>query len=188
MTTYKNKEEFEAILSRLWDRILETPEIVASISGVKLIARFRYTDYPSALYIDISGDTPAYYLNPEKEMTPDVDMILSSETSHLFWMETLNVPMAIATRKIIPKGSVQKALKLIPALKPAFAIYPEVLKEFGRDDLLEKTVKQKSRKTFSLFNLLDFFKKKEIYPDILPQFPITFDSQKTMTSEKPAKK
>ena len=113
MTTYKNKEEFEAILSRLWDRILETPEIVASVSWVKLIARVRYTDYPSALYIDISGDTPAYYFNPEKEMTPDVDMILSSETSHLFWLETLNVPMAIATRKIIPKGSVQKALKLI---------------------------------------------------------------------------
>ena len=123
MTTYKNQEEFEAILSQLWDKICTTPKIVESVSGVKLIARFRYTDYPSALYIDLSGDTPKYFFNPEDEVQPDVDMILSSDTSHKFWMEELNVPMAIATRKIIPKGSIQKALKLIPALKPAFAMY-----------------------------------------------------------------
>lgn len=180
MAVYKSQQEFEAILSRLWDRILDTPAIVASVSGVKLIARFKYTDYPSALYIDISGDKPAYYFNPEKEVAPDVDMILSSETSHLFWMEDLNVPMAIATRKIIPKGSVQKALKLIPALKPAFAIYPEVLKEFNREDLLQKTVRRKAKKKLPLLNLLDFFKKKEVYPDVLPVFPIKF------TTDKPA--
>ena len=146
MAAYKDREEFEAILSRLWDRILESPEIVESIGGVKIIARFRYTDYPSVLYIDNTGETPRYYWNPAEEVKPDVDMILSSETSHKFWMEDLNVPMAIAGRKIIPKGSVQKALKLIPALKPAFAIYPEVLKEFGRDDLLKTAVRAKRRR------------------------------------------
>lgn len=174
MTVYKNQQEFEAILSKLWDKILDTPAIVQSVSGVKLIARFRYTDFPSVLYIDITGQTPRYYLNPEKEVTPDVDMILSSETSHLFWMEDLNVPLAIATRKIIPKGSVQKALKLIPALKPAFAMYPEVLKEFGREDLLQKKTRVKAKKKMPWLNFLDFFKKKEIYPDILPKFPIEF--------------
>jgi 2-oxoisovalerate dehydrogenase E1 component len=174
MGIYKDQQEFEAILSKLWDRILDTPAIVQSVSGVKLIARFRYTDFPSALYIDISGETPRYYFNPEKELSPDVDMILSSDTSHLFWMEDLNVPMAIATRKIIPKGSVQKALKLIPALKPAFAMYPEVLKEFGREDLLQKKAKAKAKKKLPLLNFLDLFKKKEIYPDILPKFPIEF--------------
>jgi len=183
MGVYKNQQEFEAILSKLWDKIFDTPAIVQSVSGVKLIARFRYTDYPSALYIDISGDIPRYYFNPEKEVQPDVDMILSSETSHLFWMEDLNVPMAIATRKIIPKGSVQKALKLIPALKPAFALYPEVLKEFGREDLLTKIAKRKTKKKLPLLNLLDFFKKKEIYPDLLPKFPMEFASAQPVTQQ-----
>jgi len=183
MTTYKNQEEFEAILSKLWDKIFNTPEIVESVSGVKLIARFRYTDYPSDLYIDLSGDTPKYFFNPEGEVQPDVDMILSSETSHKFWMEELNVPMAIATRKIIPKGSVQKALKLIPALKPAFAMYPVVLKEFERDDLLVKTSKRKVNKKLSIFNFINFFKQKEINPNALPEFPITFGTNKIGTPE-----
>ncbi len=175
MGVYKNQQELEAVLSKLWEKIFSTPAIVESVSGAKLIARFRYTDFPSALYIDLSGDTPKFYFNPETPVQPDVDMILSSETSHLFWMEELNVPMAIATRKIIPKGSVQKALKLIPALKPAFAIYPEVLKEFGREDLLQKTAAHKSKKRLPIFNFLDFFRKKEIHPDILPAFPMTFE-------------
>ncbi len=176
MAPYKSQEEFEAILSRLWDKILESSEIVESIGGVKIIAKFRYTDYPSALYIDNSGDEPRYYWNPEEDVAADVEMILSSETSHKFWMEDLNVPMAIAGRKIIPKGSVQKALKLIPALKPAFAMYPEVLKEFGRDDLLTKGTKAKRK--VSRFNLSDLFRKKELKPGLLPPFPIMFDGMK----------
>jgi len=188
MTTFKNQEEFEAILSKLWDKICNSPEIVKSVSGVKLIARFRYTDYPSALYIDLSGETPGYFFNPEDEVKPDVDMILSSDTSHKFWMEDLNVPMAIATRKIIPKGSVQKALKLIPALKPAFATYPDVLKEFGREDLLAKASKRKVKKKLPIFNLMNFLKKKEINPDVLPEFPITFTANKTGKQENGEKK
>ena len=174
MAPYKNQEEFEAILSRLWDRILDTPAIVDSIGGVKIIAKFRYTDYPSTLYIDNSGDEPRYYWNPKEDIKADVEMILSSETSHKFWLEDLNVPMAIAGRKIIPKGSVQKALKLIPALKPAFAIYPEVLKEFARDDLLEQAPKKKGKKKTSLLSRLDFLRKAELHPEILPLFPLAF--------------
>jgi 2-oxoisovalerate dehydrogenase E1 component len=178
MKPYKNQEEFEAILSKLWDRIFETPEIVESVSGVRLIARFRYTDCPSVLYIDNTGEKPRYYWNPKKEVQPDVEMILSTQTSHLFWMEDLNVPMAIASRKIIPKGSVQKALKLLPALKPAFVIYPEVLKDFGRDDLLEKAVKTKAKKKLPIEAIVDLFRKKEFRQDVLPVFPMVFKEQK----------
>jgi len=34
------------------------------------------------------------------------------------------------------KGDAAKALALLPAIKPAFKIYPEVLKELGRKDLV----------------------------------------------------
>lgn len=187
MKPYKSQEEFEAILSKLWGKILNTPAIVESIAGVKLIVRFRYTDYSSVLYIDTTGKTPRYYWTPEEEVKPDVEMILSSETSHKFWMEDLNVPMAIASRKIIPKGSVQKALKLIPALKPAFAMYPVVLKEFHREDLLVKTAKQKAKMKLSIHAILDLFRKKEIRFDVLPKFPIVFKVGKPAVVPAPIK-
>ncbi|MFQ5571357.1 MAG: pyruvate dehydrogenase complex E1 component subunit beta [Rhodothermales bacterium] len=151
MKPYRTREEMVTILSALWDDIFDTPEIVQTIAGEKLIAKFRYTDLEAELFIDISGETPRYYWDPEDPAPFDVEMILSSETSHLFWMEKLNVPLAIASRKIVAKGSVQKALKLVPALKPAFALYPQLLRRFERSDLLDETRKKKRKRRFKPF-------------------------------------
>jgi 2-oxoisovalerate dehydrogenase E1 component len=140
MKPYRSKEELEHILSRLWERIFADPTIVKAVADAKLVAKFRYTDYPTELFTDLKKEPPGFYWNPHADAAFDVEMILSSETSHAFWMETLNVPLAIAGRKIIPKGSVQKALKLIPALKPAFALYRQVLLAEGREDLRQVTL------------------------------------------------
>jgi 2-oxoisovalerate dehydrogenase E1 component len=168
MQPFKNKEELQENLSILWDRIFTTPEILSAVAGAKLVARFRYTDFPLTLYIDIKNDPPRFYFNPPGDDDFDVEMILSSETSHHFWMQELNVPLAIASRKIVAKGSIQKALKLLPALKPAFAMYPGVLRDTGRHDLLLKQGRTKIRKKkyFSFGN-----RKARYNPSLVPAFP-----------------
>jgi 2-oxoisovalerate dehydrogenase E1 component len=168
MPAFKDQAQLERVLTELWTRIFATPEIVAALSGTPLIAKFRYTDYPTALYIDTKSDPPGFYWNPDPPVEPDVEMILSSDTAHLFWMETLNVPLAIAGRKIIPKGSVQKALKLIPALKPAFALYPDVLQDAGRADLLATAKKKRSGRKFRFFKRR---RSKTFDAGVLPAFP-----------------
>ena len=171
MPLFRNQEEFEEILSELWRRILDDQSVVEAVSAQPLVAKFRYTDYPTSLVIDITRQPPTFAWSPDPEPRPDVEMILSSETAHKFWLEDLNVPLAIAGRKIVPKGSVQKALKLIPALKPAFALYPQVLVDAGRRDLL-KPKKETARKKRGFFSR----KKKSAPTDTtaLPRFPMTF--------------
>ncbi len=139
MPTYRNAQEFADILTALWTRIFASSEIMEGFRGEKLIVKFRFSDFQQELFIDSTGDSPGLRWNPGEHTPFDVEMILASDTSHKFWMQELNIPLAIGTRKIVAKGSVQKALKLIPALKPAFSLYPVILKEFGRDDLLKKT-------------------------------------------------
>jgi 2-oxoisovalerate dehydrogenase E1 component len=170
------KDEFVKILSTLWDRIFDTPEIIASVSGVKIIVKFRFSDLETDFFIDNSGDTPRYYWDPGDDAPFDVEMIQSSENSHKFWMEDLNVPLAIASRKIIAKGSVQKALKLLPALKPAFSLYPGVLKDLGRDDLLKISHGKKKRRKFKLFRKK---RSKEFRKDMIPDVPIQFLDEKS---------
>ena len=151
MGPFSDREELVRILTILWDKILSNPQIIKSVGQSKILVKFRLTDPDADLYIDIRGEKPRFYWDPPVPEDPDVEMILSSQTSHLFWMEDLNVPLAIASRKIIAKGSIQKALKLLPALKPAFALYPGVLREAGRQDLLIKEAKVKKRLGFSWF-------------------------------------
>ena len=178
MKPYSSMEEMIAILNDLWERIFNTPGIVKSVSGVKLVARFKYTDYNCSLYIDLSGETPAFFW--DREVDVDVDMLLSSETSHLFWMQKLNVPLALASRKIIAKGSVQKSLKLIPALKPAFALYPDVLRSAGRHDLLSGPVRVKRKRSRALFRKT---RSTEIRMDRVPAFPLELAGPGTREKE-----
>ncbi len=181
MTPFETKEEFVRILSTLWERILRTPHIADPLSSTGLVARFRFTDFATDLYLDASGDRPRYYWDPPEAFDCDVEMILSSETSHRFWMEDLNVPLAIASRRIVAKGSVQKALKLLPALKPAFSLYPQVLREMGKAEFLrsgERTTRKRRRLGFGT-------KKKRDYDlAVIPHFPIEFRTEAPRTDRK----
>ena len=171
MSAFNTKDELVHVLSALWDDIFNTPAIAEKISAEKLIVKFRFSDFETDLYIDNKGDAPRYYWDPPDDVAFDVEMIQTSDTSHQFWLQKLNVPMAIATRKVVAKGSVQKALKLIPALKPAFAIYPEILKRMGKADLLHKASKKKRTRRFKIFER----RRPGTYGlDALPVFPIQY--------------
>jgi hypothetical protein len=173
MSPYRDRDELVAILSALWDEIFATPAVADKVAEEKLVVKFRFTDFKTALFIDISGEVPRYYWDPEEGTPFDVEMIQTSETSHRFWMEQLNVPVAIATRKVVAKGSVQKALKLLPALKPAFALYPTILRRMGKADLLEarSSEKKKKKRSFRLFTR----KGPRTYDrSAIPNFPLAF--------------
>ena len=168
--TYENKEELQAVLSNLWARIFATPAITKSLSETDITVQFRFVDFHTSMTIQAGkGENRALW---DVELTPDVVMILSSETSHRFWLEELNVPLALASRKIIAKGSIQKALKLLPALKPAFALYPEVLQEMGKEHLLSTSRKADRKRKRPLFT----FRKPTPPPmEKLHPFPLSFD-------------
>jgi 2-oxoisovalerate dehydrogenase E1 component len=183
MASFETKEQFTAILTALWDRIVRTPRIAEPLSRTGLLARFRFSDLETDLYIDARGDLLTFYWDPEERPTPDVEMILSSETAHKFWMQDLNIPLALASRKIIAKGSVQKALKLLPALKPAFSVYPLILREMGKADLLADGEKAARKRRFRLFR----GKRRTAYDlDQIPRVPIEFTREVGAVSPKPA--
>ena len=45
---------------------------------------------------------------------------------------------ALARRQIIAKGPIPKILKLLPAVSPMYEMYPRILREMGREDLIVK--------------------------------------------------
>jgi 2-oxoisovalerate dehydrogenase E1 component len=184
MKPFSDREEMVRILTILWDKILSNPQIIKSVGQSRILVKFRLTDPDADLYVDTRGAAPRFYWDPKAPEDPDVEMILSGQTSHLFWMEQLNVPLAIASRKIIAKGSIQKALKLMPALKPAFALYPGVLQEAGRGDLLEQARKVKKRRRFSWLPVL---KKRGYDLAALGSVPLTLVDTAPKAAPRPAK-
>jgi hypothetical protein len=42
----------------------------------------------------------------------------------------------MVARQIIAKGPIPKILKLLPAVEPMYEMYPRILHDLGRDDLI----------------------------------------------------
>jgi 2-oxoisovalerate dehydrogenase E1 component len=62
---------------------------------------------------------------------PVVEMFMKSSVAHEFWLGKVNVPLALIQGKIVSKGPVNKALALLPAIKPAYGLYPSVIEKNG---------------------------------------------------------
>ena len=135
MSVFRSTQELYAVMGALFDRLKEDPEIVARLLEGNLVVRFRWHDPEGEVTIDLRRAPITYTFGPS-DLPVDVEMEQSADVAHRFWLGELQVPRAIATRQVIARGSVAKALRLLPAIRPAFAVYREVLKELGREDLL----------------------------------------------------
>jgi 2-oxoisovalerate dehydrogenase E1 component len=143
MPVFKDTEHLYQVLGALFDRVAAEPAIANRLLEGNLVVRFRFTEPDGAVTIDLRR-SPIRYTFGESELEADVEMIQSGDTAHQFWLGHLNVARAIATRKVISRGSVPKALALLPAVKPAYDLYPQVLAALGYEELIpEREVGQK---------------------------------------------
>jgi 2-oxoisovalerate dehydrogenase E1 component len=135
MAVFRDTEQLYQVLGALVDRVAAEPEIAKRLLGSNLVVRFRYTEPEGVVTIDLRR-SPLTYAFGASDLEPDVEMIQSGDTSHQFWLGRLSMARAIATRQIVSRGSVPKALALLPAIKPAFEIYPQVLRELGYEEMI----------------------------------------------------
>ena len=124
MTTFSDRAQFERVMGALFERLMAAPLVAEPLCRTDMVVRFRYPDLGSVLTFDFKSRPAA--LRRTDELEADVELVQSSDTAHEFWLGRLNAVQAIATGKVRPRGDVAKALKLLPAIKPAFAIYADV--------------------------------------------------------------
>jgi len=130
MGLFKDSETFEKVLGGFFRRVGETPEVAEKLLASNLVIRFNYTDPDVVLVIDCSGDT-IKVIPRDKEMKAEVNMWMSSDIAHKFWFGKVNLTAALTRGQMKAKGPIPKILKLLPAIKPTYAMYPKYLDEYG---------------------------------------------------------
>jgi hypothetical protein len=63
-------------------------------------------------------------------------MSMTADTGNAYWQGKVNLPLAMAKKKIKVDGNVGSLLKLAPLGKKLYARYIERLQSDGREDLL----------------------------------------------------
>jgi 2-oxoisovalerate dehydrogenase E1 component len=147
MPVFRDTEHLYQVLGALFQRVETEQVIVSRLLEGNLVVRFRFTDPEGTATIDLRRAPIRYTFGPS-DLEPDVEMIQSGDTAHQFWLGRLNVARAIATRKVISRGSASKALALLPAIKPVYDLYPEVLRNLGYESMIpEERGENRERRT-----------------------------------------
>jgi len=136
MPYFTDIQPFYDIADELFARLSEDPNIKKKALASKLIVCFAFRDPDGELWVDCTGDEIA--VRPGKqELTADATLTMDTDVAHMFWMGKLNLIKSLTTGEIESDGSVPRLLKLLPVIRPAFKIYPEILREKGLGDIID---------------------------------------------------
>ena len=130
MGLFNDSETFEKLLGGFFKLMADTPVIADKLVASNLIVRFRYSDPDVVIVVDCSGDR--IDVRPgDLETKEIVDMSMSADIAHKFWFGKVNLMAALTRKQMIAKGPIPKILKLLPAIKPSYDMYPKYLEENG---------------------------------------------------------
>jgi len=110
-----------------------TSQAAKALHDAGMVVSFVYHNPDLVLTMD--GLTPADGENPmrmrfdEAEPSPDVSFECSADVGHQFWSGKLDVPQALGRGIVKARGSIAKALKLLPMMPPLYDAYRQLMDE-----------------------------------------------------------
>jgi hypothetical protein len=130
MGVFESYEKFKEVIVGFFNLLGDTPLVADKLMASKMVIRFIYSDPDLTVVVDCSGDSVD--VRPDDTETKAlVEMSMKADIAHKFWFGKVNLTMALTRRQMVAKGPVPKILKLLPAIKPSYAMYPKYLDENG---------------------------------------------------------
>jgi hypothetical protein len=137
MPYFSDIQPFYDSLGELFERLSSDPAIKEKALASKLLVHFIYSDPAGEVWIDCRGDDMLLLAGPQDLPDADATLTMSTDVAHKFWLGKLNLIKALTVGDINSEGSVPKLLKMLPVIKPAFKMYPEILTEKGLESIID---------------------------------------------------
>ena len=131
MPVFENKEKMQEVLGTLFIHLMGDPIVGPKFTKASVVIKYNITEPDATLWV-IPGVAPEEgVIWGTTDAKADVEMTLSGDTCHKFWLKHISMPVALAKGLVKTKGPLPKVLKLLPLLKPAYEMYPEHAKAHG---------------------------------------------------------
>ncbi len=131
---FKNSAEVATYIGGIFEAAFDDPEIGPKLVDTGLVIAFDFTDPEAVVVIDMANKTVREGL--AGGTAPTATMSMTAETGNAYWQGKVNLPLAMAKKKIKVEGNVASLLKLAPLGKKLYPVYIDRLKADGRDDLI----------------------------------------------------
>jgi putative sterol carrier protein len=136
MATFSDADEVYTTVGAFLDDIVRSEDIGPKFAASKTSFHIHYSDPTADMLVDCTGDVPAVKCGEGVGEGAEIQLTMTADDGHRFWLGKLNMTIAMAKGQVKAKGPVSKMMKLLPAMRPAFPRYSEFLTETGRSDLL----------------------------------------------------
>lgn len=124
------------LLGKFMQQVVTDGELSNRLLKSKLIVQFVYEDPHAAITIDASQSPISITFGDECDKKIDVVMSMRADFAHEFWLGNASIVSALSKRQVKSKGDVSKAVRLLPIIKPAHAMYHAFLQSNGNSRLL----------------------------------------------------
>lgn len=130
MSSFSTADEVYATIGAFLQEITQDPTMRPKFVASQTSFRVTYTDPDAVMVVDCMQDPPVVTLG-DANTPAEIDLAMSADDGHAFWMGKLNMTVALARKKVQVAGPMSKMMKLLPAMRPAFPKYNEFLAERG---------------------------------------------------------
>ena len=129
MPVFETAEELYICIGGLFERMRSQAEVQEKLASLKLTVKFTHTKPEAAITLVAHDGEGAIHYGDCNEK-PDVELAMTGDIAHHFWMGEINVMGAITKRQIVPTGSLSKIMALTPLIKAGIQAYPQHYQEF----------------------------------------------------------
>ncbi len=127
MAIFNDREIAEKLFQEFWQELIRDKGLGEEFKKNEISIRFEVNDLNMVMYVDENGPI---FGDEAKNKKSVVTMKMSSDMVHKYWLDKVNIPLALAMRHIKAKGPVNKVLQILPMFKSGQKIYPEYCKKF----------------------------------------------------------
>ena len=134
MAYFESADQLYEILGTFLGQITKEPDMRVKFVSSDTSFLVTYTDPVCSILVDCTEDPPRVLNNPPAGTPAEINLSMSADDGHLFWMGKLNMTIALAKKKVKVSGPMSKMMKLLPAMRPAFPRYRAFLEANGHAD------------------------------------------------------
>ncbi|HTQ18044.1 SCP2 sterol-binding domain-containing protein [Mycobacterium sp.] len=131
---FNNSAEVTKYIGGIFETAFGDSEIGPKLVGTGLVVAFDFTEPDAVVVIDMANQ--AVREGHDGGAPAIATMAMTADTGNAYWQGKVNLPLAMAKKKIRVDGNVASLLKLAPLGKKLFPSYIQRLKDDGRDDLI----------------------------------------------------
>lgn len=132
MAAYRDRQQMVEIFGTLAERA-SSSQAARVLHETGMVVAFIYHNPELVLVMDgrtpKEGEPPMVMRFDAAEPKPDVTFECSADVGHQFWLGKLDVPQALGRGIVKARGSIAKALKLLPMMPPLYEAYRELMTE-----------------------------------------------------------